>query len=209
MSNRFVHMVKGYSLDADTANRERRREMKTYYLTLSQTFPATHPRKGEPTYFEEKLHNSLLRNKGMNVGYALTPSFAVPDGKQLKPHTIRANYPFLAKRFEKINAGEAVLSVRQWSGKPYRSKMIEICRLTKEDGIGIQKLKFASDRDGCHNWWHFSIDGRYCHYDTKADYVPNELAENDGLSYKDWQDWFRNYDLSQPLAIIHFTKFRY
>lgn len=178
--------------------------MKIYYLTLSQTFPATHPRQGEPTYFYEKYRNARLLAAGMCIGYS------VPLGQPHKKlHTIRANYPFWAKRFEKINAGEAVLSVRQWSGKPYRSKMIEIARLTKDDGIGIQKLKFASDRDGCQCWWNFSIDGRYCHYDTKADYVPNELAENDGLSYKDWQDWFRNYDLSKPLAIIHFTNFRY
>lgn len=175
--------------------------MKTYYLTLSQTFPAKHPRKGEPTDFRTKLLSARYRQEGGTL-------YTASDGK-CKLHTIRANYPFWAKRFEKINAGEAVLSVRQWSGKPYRSKMIEIARLTKEDGIGIQKLKFASDRDGQQCWWNFSIDGRYCHYDTKADYVPNELAENDGLSYKDWQDWFRNYDLSQPLAIIHFTNFRY
>ncbi|MBQ7697752.1 MAG: hypothetical protein IJT35_04135 [Paludibacteraceae bacterium] len=175
--------------------------MKTYYLTLSQTFPATHPRKGEPTDFRTKLLSARYRQEGGTL-------YTASDGK-CKLHTIRANYPFWAKRFEQINAGEAVLSVRQWSGKPYRSKMIEICRLTKDDGIGIQRLKFASDRDGQQCWWNFSIDGRYCHYDTKADYVPNELAENDGLSYKDWQDWFRNYDLSKPLAIIHFTNFRY
>lgn len=37
----------------------------------------------------------------------------------LKRHTIRANYEFWAKRFEKIAAGEAVLSIREWVGKPY------------------------------------------------------------------------------------------
>lgn len=167
--------------------------MKTYYLTLSQTFPATHPRKGEPTGFSHKVTAAV--NKW--------------GDHQLKLHTIRGNYDRWYKIFEQIYAGEACLSLRVWSGKPYCSKMIEIARLTKDDGIGIQKLKFASDRDGQQCWWNFSIDGRYCHYDTKADYVPNELAENDGLSYKDWQDWFRNYDLSKPLAIIHFTKFRY
>lgn len=167
--------------------------MKTYVLTLSKNFPAKHPRKGEPTGFSHKV--TAACNKW--------------GDHKLKLHTIRANYPFWKKRFDEIERGEACLSIRQWSGKPYRSKMIEIARLTKDDGIGIQKLKFASDRDGQQCWWNFSIDGRYCHYDTKADYLPNELAENDGLSYKDWQDWFSNYDLSKPLAIIHFTKFRY
>lgn len=40
--------------------------------------------------------------------------------------------------------------------------------------------------------------------------ITNEdLAHNDGLSTDDFKEWFRGYDLSQPLAIIHFTKFRY
>ena len=37
----------------------------------------------------------------------------------------------------------------------------------------------------------------------------NEIALNDGLSFEDWENWFKNYDLAQPMAIIHFTKFRY
>ena len=37
----------------------------------------------------------------------------------------------------------------------------------------------------------------------------SQLANNDGLSFIDWQDWFKDYDHSQPFAIIHFTKFRY
>lgn len=35
------------------------------------------------------------------------------------------------------------------------------------------------------------------------------IFENDGLSLADWCDWFRHYDLSKPMAIINFTKFRY
>lgn len=178
--------------------------MKTYVLTLSVTFPKWHPRAGEQTYFKEKMANAIYH---MRHPVVFEPG--EPNNGDEKYHTIRANYELWRKRFEQIERGEACLSIRQWSGNPYRSKEIEICRLTKDDGIGIQKLKFASDRDGHQCWWNFSIDGRYCHYDTKADYIPNELAENDGLSYKDWQDWFRNYDLSKPLAIIHFTKFRY
>jgi hypothetical protein len=35
------------------------------------------------------------------------------------------------------------------------------------------------------------------------------IAVNDGLSYEDWREWFKDYDLSKPLAIIQFTKYRY
>lgn len=174
--------------------------MKTYVITLSRNFPAKHPRHGEPTNFDIQTANAFLK---MNKKGIFFPKYG------MKFHTIRENYDLWSKRFEQIYAGKACLSLRYWTGKPYHSKQTEIVKLTKEDGIGLQKLLFASDRDGQQCWWNFSIDGRYCHYDTKADYLPNELAENDGLAYKDWQDWFRNCDLSKPLAIIHFTKFRY
>lgn len=48
---------------------------------------------------------------------------------------------------------------------------------------------------------YFNINGKYIDREI--------LANNDGLSKEDWQEWFRGYDLSKPMAIIHFTKFRY
>ena len=166
--------------------------MKTYVLTLSQKFPAKHPKHGEPTNFNSQLLNAVWRAHNMSVGF---PQFG------MKLHTIRANYDLWRKRFAQIEAGKAILSVRYWTGKPYASKQMEICKLTKADGIGLQRLYFNPDRDGQHVWWNFNIDGRY-------DDI-RKIAANDGLSYGDWKDWFKYYDLSKPLAIIHFTPFRY
>lgn len=150
--------------------------MKTYVLTLSRSFPANHEMHGKPTYFREK--------------------FLGTPGMLRKLHTIRANYTLWAKRFEKIAAGDACLSVREWMGAPYRSKQREVARLTKDDGVGLQKLTFFSGR---------------IIYPTVGKYQPSvkEIANNDGLHATDWVNWFKNYDLSKPLAIIHFTKFRY
>lgn len=150
--------------------------MKTYYLTLSQVFPATHARAGQPTGFKENLFKTKL-------------------------HTIRANYKFWKNRFEKIEKGEACLSIRQWTGKPYRSKQVEIARLTREDGIGLQKLSFF--------WNRLKSPQVHIKENTVRCYTDRELANNDGLSLNDWQEWFKHYDLSQPMAIIHFTHFRY
>jgi len=165
--------------------------MVTYQLILSQTFPATHPRKGEPTEFYSALRNTLdfLR-------YDLSPV----DFIYCKLHTIRANYPLWKKRFEKIARGEACLSIRQWEGKPRRSNTIEIARLTKDDGIGLQKLEF--DTKAVCPLCHPIIEGNTI---VQAE----TLAANDGLNFVDWQCWFDKYDLTEPLAIIHFTKFRY
>lgn len=156
-----------------------KKKMKIYVITLSKVFPATHSRKGEPTGFKERV-------------LAAINSY----GEWMKNHTLRGNHELWKKRFEEIDAGRACLCIRQWTGKPYASKQVEIARLTREDGIGLQKLCFLESLD------HFTIDG--IEYEG---YII--LAHNDGLEYKDWKDWFKNYDLSQPLAIIHFTKFRY
>jgi hypothetical protein len=36
-----------------------------------------------------------------------------------------------------------------------------------------------------------------------------QLANSDGLSLRDFEAWFKGYDTSKSLAIIHFTNFRY
>ena len=161
--------------------------MKTYVLTLSQKFPAKHPKHGEPTNFNNQLLNAVWRAHNMSVGF---PQFG------MKLHTIRANFPLWQKRFAQIEAGKAILSVRYWTGKPYYSKQMEICKLTKADGIGLQKLQYFR-----RSLFYPSVEG-----------TPNEcntIAANDGLSLDDWSNWFKSYDLSKPLAIIHFTNFRY
>lgn len=148
--------------------------MTTYVLTVSEFFPKTHNKAGLPTGFINAISNKT------------------------KLHTIRGNYDLWAKRFEKINKGEAVLSVRYWSGKPYNSRQIESFVFDMEDGIGIQKLNIDLSK---YSDIHAFVEKFYIDLDT--------LAQNDGLSYEDFEEWFKNYDFSKPMAIIHFTKFRY
>lgn len=147
--------------------------MKTYVLTVSQNFPKTHPRSGEPTNFPT----------------------AIQSGK--KKHTIRGNYDLWAKRFEQINAGKAILSVRVWEGKPYNSKQKELFQLDKTVGIGLQKVLFDDYLYSC------LIDGKRVSVSSAL------IPENDGLNTQDFECWFKGYDFSEPMAIIHFTDFRY
>lgn len=146
--------------------------MTTYVITISQHFPAYHERAGNPTGFEVLIK------------------------KYEKIHTIRGNYELWAKRFEKIEKGLAWLSVRVWTGKPYRSKQKEIFRYNTHSGIGIEKLQY----DPVLGWFINDIDN-----DVKT----ADIAENDGLSLSDFKSWFKKYDLSEPLAIIHLSPFRY
>ena len=163
--------------------------MKTYVITFSREFPSTHKRSGEETGFVEKIMSGN------------------------KIHTIRKNYDFWEKRFRKINKGEACLSLRYWSGKPYRSKQVEFLRLTKEDGIGIQKVMLV-DHD---NHFYIKIERpgqKALHSDCiECDDIEmdirlvKKLSENDGLDIGDFQDWFKG--IRKTVAIIHLTKFRY
>lgn len=158
--------------------------MKTYVITLSKKFPMTHKQAGQPTHFG----GAFFKGQGENINL---------DNWRTKLHTIRANYPLWEKRMKEIQEGRACLSVRMWGGKPYRSKQEELARLTKDDGIGIQKLNFYKFPELS------LIDG------LATGNISAKLAENDGLTFEDWYDWFRSYDLTHPMAIIHFTKFRY
>ena len=145
--------------------------MKTYVIILSEKFPTTHPRKGQETEFGRSFLN----------------------GKKI--HTVRTNLPLWEKRISEIQRGQAVLSIREWTGRPYGSHQKELARLTGSDGVGIQVLKLENLYSPT------VIDGEKVEL--------SDLAAHDGLSLSDWYDWFRNVDLRQPMAIIHFTKFRY
>lgn len=147
--------------------------MKTYVLTVSEFFPKTHNKSGLPTGFINSISNKS------------------------KKHTIRGSFELWEKRFEKINKGEACLSIRYWTGKPYNSPQKEVFNLTKTDGIGIEKLEFDD------YLYSFLINNK------RFSFIDAALPKNDGLTHDDFEEWFKKYDLSKPMAIIHFTSFRY
>ena len=166
--------------------------MKTYVLTVSRVFPKTHARSGDPTNFREKILSGLDRDSEL-----VATCFQKPPKKL---HTIRANYHLWKKRIDEVNAGEAILSVRYWSGKPYNSKQLRIVEFDKDSGVGVQKL------------WFLDANINYPHLALMSDVLGlrvSTIAKNDGLSLKDFLEWFRKYDLSKPMAVIQFTSFRY
>lgn len=178
--------------------------MKTHVITLAKTFPVGHPKAGKQTFFRE----SLLRALNSEEHYLpYRHSFY-----GLKMHTIRPNVGLWTKRIKEIEAGEACLSVREWSGRPYHSKMVEITRLTKEDGVGLEVLMNDIDFDK------YPLDMRLFYRVLNpgtgmATVTTRKLAASDGMSTENWLSWFeqtlskKEQDLD--LAIIHFTPARY
>lgn len=156
--------------------------MKTYVLTISRTFPAYHPRRVEETGFVEKIK----------------------AGEKL--HTIRGNLALWQNRIAEVQAGTAVLSLRYWEGKPYNSPQVEFARLTAKDGVGVQLVYIDLSIPNIP-----SFHPKYLTRDIDGFPLVGSIPMNDGLSVEDFAEWFikGKYDLSQPMAIIHFTPFRY
>ena len=182
--------------------------MKTYVLTVSRYFPKTHKRAGEPTHFVEKL---LVGQYDKNKNFYLQDTNSDFDReiffecRNPKIHTIRQNVELWKKRISEIQKGNAILSIRYWSGKPYNSKQVEICQLNKDSGIDIQVLYFNTE-------YKFPVAYPFVYdnnFDERKLINCSDISQNDGLSIQDFYKWFEKYDLSQPMAIIHFTCFRY
>lgn len=174
--------------------------MITYQLMIAESFPKWHSRAGEPTYFVDKIQNAEVQITNPFWGAHLLPESEVKK----KLHTFREDYAKWRKRFDKIERGEACLSVRVWAGVPYRSDQRVICNLGKNDGIGLQLLQFHEPGKT------FTWVGEP-HVDGKRVGVA-QFANNDGLTVEDWIRWLLEApksDLTQDFALIQLTDFRY
>jgi len=158
-------------------------------ITFSRTFPAYHPRKGEPTYFVE----AILTELGINYKTGKYFKWLVDNNPEIsgvflvrffdslkrdidpKKHTIR-NHKRPLKVGEFINP-------HCWAGKPYNK--------TEE---GFWQIKFAPDIE-IKKVWDFEISGAEIRiddniYDGMNMDILEKLAKNDGLSWTDLLCWF-------------------
>ena len=153
---------------------------KKIIITLSRLFPRTHSRRGEPTNFAELLH------------------------MEEKIHTIRKNYDLWKLNAEKMEGGKYFLSIRQWSGRPYKSPQVEIAQRNQPIGVQPIEIRYHAVNDTVTA----KIDGREW-YDADC----ATIAKNDGLSVQDFKEWFFGKDPKEDKVfegvIIHFTNFRY
>ena len=74
-----------------------------------------------------------------------------------------------------------------------------IIYLNKNSGIGVEMFQFGANSLEYITW--ALINNETVLYD--------DISYNDGLSKDDFINWFLNYELIEPFAIIHFTNFRY
>lgn len=156
-------------------------------ITISRVFMQGHPKAGQPTLFVEKIWNSLLiadievedyiYEVGKKLGYQYADDclYAV-DQMEPKHHTIRGSK--LRKTGDKV-------SLRIWSGKPYRSPQIIIA---PDVTLTVKDIEIS----GVGGW--ITING-------KEGIMPEILAKNDGLSEIDLAYWFGMKPFSGQLLI--------
>ena len=146
--------------------------------TLSRTFLKGHPRAGEPTYFMEKVYNSLYPEQirqlpkdfsnwhfanQQNRGIANEFNKAITETKH---HTIRMGRHFKAN-------DELTLAV--WRGKPYHSMQVKLWTGPIRAADILIHIDYYDDR----KWLSLSPG----HISIK------ELAKNDGLELMDFIQW--------------------
>lgn len=151
---------------------------------VATRFLSAHPRKGEPTGFEEAIINGT------------------------KIHTLRGNYEYWRKRVENVQKGLAYFSLRKWEGKPRQSAQIEIKQFHAEDGVGIIPVE---KRNGGQIWHYQDPNDLFSNpFPLKPLGNKNlDLAKNDGLAIEDFMAWFEKAEKYKPMALIYFTTFRY
>lgn len=143
-------------------------------ITFSRTFPAYHPKCGQPTFFVDKIYAGI----GVNGDYIHIP---IPD---VDNFLYNNDEDFFEAKWHTIRYGNRwkvgdKFSPRVWSGKPYSSKQITIA-----PDIEVKKTwQFIIDND-C-----LKINGLF-HSHANDFSAIKSFAQNDGLAPQDLLDWF-------------------
>lgn len=139
--------------------------MKTIVITFSRHFPKYHAEAGKDTNFVESILN----------------------GK--KQTTIRGNLQRWRKIRSQLKRKTHVLSLRYWSGMPYRSKQVEFARCTEIDHHSVVI-------NNNHNGFEMSVNGIY-----RNQSVIEQLAAHEGFEKVDhFIDWFK-YEIFSGVMI--------
>jgi hypothetical protein len=145
-------------------------------LTFSRFFPSYHPRAGKPTFFVEKIWNSIQWNDGVYAEQFHIPydelgiDFLNTDAK--KHHTIR-----FGRRWKTGDWFKPVV----WTGKPYCSKQIQFAppiQVKQIWDIDVEIVKYEG------------VFKLFLWNNNEIMTPSAVIAANDGLSWSDFYHWF-------------------
>lgn len=149
--------------------------MKKYVLIASDRYPKHHRLAGQVTNFINRMIAGT------------------------KLHTCRMNYDFWKRRVDEISEKRAYLSVRSWSGIPYRSKQDEYIRNVK---VGIEKLEIIDQI--------IYVEGKKLSKNKSIQLATNDGFENSEQGLKDYLQWLKaDIKNIENGCILHFSDLRY
>lgn len=156
-------------------------------ITFSRTFPVYHPKAGQPTFFVEKLYNSVLFDTdGMDfdIGESIN-EFYEKNPNDKKHHTIRKGNRW--KVGDKLSPRYWGDNINEKSGRsgPYQSNQIIIA-----SDIEVKKVWGFEINEKKEIW----VGGkRIVRQDCVSEKIGTlrAIAINDGLSFDDLLKWFQ------------------
>lgn len=165
-------------------------------VILSKVFFPEHPKAGEETHFKESVINGT------------------------KKHSCRGNANYWQEHLSSAQKAGRDVSIRQWEGKPYRSKQgtildvpAKLCDIQRVSiAVSSPTPRLLQDRDKKAIFWEGLTFTGWLNSKEQIDL--NEVAKNDGLTPEDFAAFiFPVFKQRQSryltFAIIHFTTFRY
>jgi hypothetical protein len=161
-------------------------------MTFSRTYPAYHPKRGQQTFFVEKMiqwywdnvsnvmqgyHNvpemlyALNHSKFPKDFYQQFSDTLNPEINEWKSHTIRGGHWYKPGDFFRPCI---------WTGAPYNSPQMQF----------LPALSIPKTWDFDINGTDFYLDGRHQFALTGDGFDFDKVASNDGLNHIDLNDWF-------------------
>ena len=145
-------------------------------ITFSQKFPSYHPKAGQPTYFVEAFYKSLFVMKCLPKELEESFNHEVFLNGMTKHHTVRSGNRFKKGDFFSPRVWGTDVNPKSGKSGAYHSKQIILSHDTEIKNVLDIEINEATE---------ISINGKFISYGLEV-----ELANNDGLSWQEFNDWF-------------------
>lgn len=145
-------------------------------ITFSQKFPSYHPKAGQPTYFVEAFYKSLFVMKCLPKELEESFNHEVFLNGMTKHHTVRSGNRFKKGDFFSPRVWGTDVNPKSGKSGAYHSKQIILSHDTEIKNVWDIEINEATE---------ISINGKFISYGREV-----ELANNDGLSWQEFNDWF-------------------
>lgn len=157
-------------------------------ITVSQKFPSSHPKSGQPTHFVEKIWDSLGGVKDQyrppfenyqNFKESILWGYKIHGSKH---HTVRLGRRWKTGDIASIRTWGTDINPKSKRSGPYHSKQIIIA---PDVEVTVTDIIIS-----CVGWSPLEVM-KLTAESEKLRLIPSkDIAKNDGLLWEDFEDWF-------------------